>query len=75
MIGGSRNSSVSIATGLRVGRPRNLGSIPGRGKDVSLLNNAQTCSGTHVASYAIGTRGCFARGKAAGARSWLVTSA
>jgi hypothetical protein len=44
MIGGSRDSSVSIATGLRAGQPRDLGSIPGMCKDVSRLRNVPSGS-------------------------------
>jgi hypothetical protein len=56
-----------IATRLRAGRPGNLGSIPGRGKRFSLLHKVQTVSGTHAASYPVGTGEFFSGGKAVGA--------
>jgi hypothetical protein len=52
---GSRDSSVSTATRLRVGRPRNRGSIPGRDKRFSLLYNIKTGFGVHPTSCAMGT--------------------
>jgi hypothetical protein len=42
------------------------GSIPGRAK-FSLLHSVLTDSGAHPASYPMGTRGNFPRGKAPGA--------
>jgi hypothetical protein len=46
------------------------GSIPGRGKDFSLCHRVQTGSGTHPASYQMGTVCFFRRVKAAGACNW-----
>jgi hypothetical protein len=60
----SRDSSVSIATGYRLDY---RGSIPGGGWEFSLRHRVQTGSGPHTASYPMGTRGSFPRGKAAGA--------
>jgi hypothetical protein len=57
---------VGILTRLRVGHPKNWGSIPSRGKRfLSLLHNVQTSSGTHPASYTVGAEVCFLGGKAA----------
>jgi len=41
------------------------GSIPARGRDYLLLHPVQTGSGTHAASYPMGTEGSFLWGKAA----------
>jgi hypothetical protein len=43
-------------------------------RDFSLLHSAQTGSGAHPASHAIGAGDCFPRDKAAGAWSWPLTS-
>jgi hypothetical protein len=55
---GSRDNSADIAARLRTGRPTIRGSIPGRGKRF-LLHYVQTCSGTHPASYTMGTDSHF----------------
>jgi hypothetical protein len=47
---GSRDSSGSIVIRLRTGEPRSRGSIPGRGKDCSILYNVQTGFEDHPAS-------------------------
>jgi hypothetical protein len=58
------HSSVDIATGYDLdGRC----SIPGKDKRFSLLHSVQIGSGAHPASYPMGARGSFSRGKAAGA--------
>jgi hypothetical protein len=52
----SRDSPVGIDMGYGLdGRD----SIPVQAKDFSLLHSVQTGSGTHPASYAMGTGGCF----------------
>jgi hypothetical protein len=43
------------------------GSIPGKGRDFSLLHSVQTGSGAQPASYAMGTGGSLFGGKAAAA--------
>jgi hypothetical protein len=43
-------------------------------KDFSLIHSIQTGSGTHPASYPVGTGDSFPGGKAAGAWSWSLTS-
>jgi hypothetical protein len=40
----------------------------------SLQHRVQSCSEAHSASYAMGTRGSFPGGKAAGTWSWPLTS-
>jgi hypothetical protein len=60
-----RESSVVIATGPRAGRPRNRGSIPGKG--ISLLHSSDTGTGAHPTFCRVGTgEGCLPGGKAAG---------
>jgi hypothetical protein len=56
------DSLVGMATGYALGR---RGSIPSRGRDLSLLCSAQTGSGAHPASHQIGTGGDFSGGKVA----------
>jgi hypothetical protein len=70
----SRYSSVGIATGyglydrmIRVRFPAGAGNF-------SLRHRVQTGSGPHPASYPLGAGGFFLGGKAAGARSWPLTS-
>jgi hypothetical protein len=62
-----RDSSVGVATRLRVRWLGNRGSIPGRDRDFSCLHNVQTGSGAHPASYSMSTRGFFPGVKATGA--------
>jgi hypothetical protein len=57
-------SSVSIVTRLRLDE---RGSIPGRGRNFSLLHRIQTGSGVHTVSYPMGTGYYFLGIKAAGA--------
>jgi hypothetical protein len=59
---------------LRAGRSDDWGSIPGRGWEFSPRHHVQSGSGAHLASYPMGTRGSFPRGKAAVAWSWPLTS-
>jgi hypothetical protein len=61
---GSRDSSVSIATGY------GLEFDPWQGQDFSLLCSIQTSSGAHPASYPMGTGGDFPRGEVARVWSW-----
>jgi hypothetical protein len=59
---GSSCSSIDIATGYGLdGR----GSIPEGASDFSLFYSVQTGSGAHPASYPMGTRSFFPKGKAA----------
>jgi hypothetical protein len=62
----SRDSSVGIATGYGLDESR-------YGQEFSLLHVVQTGSGAHP-NYPMGTGGSFPEGKAAGARSWQLTS-
>jgi hypothetical protein len=41
--------------------------FPARGRDISLLHNVQTGYEVHLASYTMGTVGCFPGSKGAGA--------
>lgn len=52
-----RISSVSIVTRLRAESQGNLGSILGKGRDLSLLLRIQTGSGAHTASCPMHTAG------------------
>ena len=54
----SLDSSVGIATRLRIGLPKNCGSTPGKG-GIYLLQSVQTVSGTHPASYSLDTKNSF----------------
>ena len=69
------SSSVSTVTRLQTRRPKSSGvRIPEKARDFSLLQNVQTGSGAHPASYSLGT-GVLHRVKAV--RTWCrqVTSA
>jgi hypothetical protein len=48
--------------------------FPAGAGNFSLHHHVQNCSGAHPASYPMGTRGSFTGVKAAGARSWPLTS-
>jgi hypothetical protein len=48
--------------------------VPAGAGNFSLHHRVQTDSEAHPASYPVGKRGCFPRGKAAGAWSWPLTS-
>jgi hypothetical protein len=69
-----RDSSVGIALiyGLDGQDPRVR--FPAGAGNFSLHHRVQNGSGAHPASYPMGTRGAFPGGKAAGARSWSLTS-
>jgi hypothetical protein len=67
----SRGSAVGIATDYGLD-DRGVGVRVG--SEFSLLHVVQTGSGAHPASYPMGTGGSFPGGKAAGARSWPLTS-
>jgi hypothetical protein len=62
---GNGNSSVSIVMGWMIGVR-----FPAEARDFSLLHSIQTSSGTHPASYPMGTKGPFPGGKATGAWNW-----
>ena len=62
----SLNSSVSIVTGIRVGRPWGRGSIPGRDKRASLLRNVEGSSVAHPAWSSMGISVSFPRVKRPG---------
>jgi hypothetical protein len=47
----SWDGSLGIAARLRAGQRRRRTSIPGRGKDISLIHNVQTGCGVHPASW------------------------
>jgi hypothetical protein len=51
------------------GRPRNSGSVSGRGKNYFPLHRVHTGSGANLASYSLDTRASFCGDKAAGAWS------
>jgi hypothetical protein len=42
-----------------------MGLIPGRGRDFSILHSVQTCSGAHIISSPMSTRGSFLESKIA----------
>jgi hypothetical protein len=70
----SRDSLVCIATGYGLD-DRMIGvRFPVGAGNFSLLPRVQTGSGTHPASYPLGTGGSFPGCKAAGAWSWPLTS-
>jgi hypothetical protein len=55
------DSSVTLATRLRTGRPGDRGSKPGWSKGFRLLHSVHTSSGAYLASYPMGT-GVFSPG-------------
>jgi hypothetical protein len=63
----SRDSSVGIALGYRLDDRDSRVRFPTRARNFSLHYRVQNGSGAHPASYPMGTRGSFPRGKAAGA--------
>jgi hypothetical protein len=65
MLLGSQDRSVGIEMSYRLDR---LSLIPGRERDFSLHHSVDTGSGAHPASYTMGTKGFFPRGKEA--RDW-----
>lgn len=66
---------MSLVTRLRTGRLGNWGSIPGKGRNLFLLNSFLIVSGVHPASNLVGTGVSFSGYKAAGAWSWPLPSA
>jgi hypothetical protein len=60
----NRGSSVGIVTGYE---PDGGGLIPDGARKFYVLNNVQTASGAHTASYPVGARCYFPWDKAAGA--------
>jgi hypothetical protein len=70
---GSRDRLADIATGYGL-HDRGVGvRVPVRSR-ISLLHVVQTGSGTHPASYSMGTRGSFPGGKSAAAWNWPLIS-
>jgi hypothetical protein len=71
---GSRDSSVSIATGCGLDSRRFGFRFPAGARGFSLLHSVQTSFGTYPASYTTGAGDSFPRGKAAAVWSWSLTS-
>jgi hypothetical protein len=63
----SRNSSVGIALGYGLDDRGSRFRFPAGTGNFSLHHRVQNGSGAHPASYPMGTRGSFPRGKVAGA--------
>jgi hypothetical protein len=63
----SQNSAVGIATGYGLDDQMIGIQFPVGAGNFSLRHRSQTGSGSHPASYPVGTGGAFSRGKAAGA--------
>jgi hypothetical protein len=63
----SRDSSVGIALGYGLDDRASRVRFPAGAGSFSLHRRVQNGSGAHPASYAVGTRGSFPGGKAAGA--------
>jgi hypothetical protein len=70
----SRDSSVGIALGYGLDDRGSWVRFPAGAGNFSLHHRIQNGSGAHPASYTMGTRGSFPGGKAAGERSWPLTS-
>jgi hypothetical protein len=71
----SRDSSVHIALDYGMDDRDSRVRFPAEdGDNFSLHHHVQNGSGSHPASYRMGTRGSFPGGKAAGAWSWPLTS-
>jgi hypothetical protein len=70
----SRGSSVGIATGYGLDDRGSRVWFPAGAGSVSPHRRVQNGSGTHSASYPMGTGGSFPGGKADGAWSWPLTS-
>jgi hypothetical protein len=66
----SRDSSVGIAMGYGLDDRGSRVRFPSGARNFSLHHRVQNSSGTHPASYPMGTRASFPGGKAAGAWSW-----
>jgi hypothetical protein len=69
----SHDSSVGIALGYGLDDRGSRVRFPAWAGNFSLHHRVQNGSGAHPASYAMGTRGSFLGGKAAGAWSWPLT--
>jgi hypothetical protein len=70
-------TALGVVTRAQVGRPRNRGLIQkggGGAVDLSLLQNVVKGFGAHITSYSIGNYSFYLGGKAAGWRSWPLTS-
>jgi hypothetical protein len=63
----SFGSSVGIALGYGLDDRGSRVRFPAGAGNLSLFHRVQNSSGAHPASYPMGTRGSFPRGKAAGA--------
>jgi hypothetical protein len=70
----SRDSSVGIALGYGLDDRGSRVRFPAGAGNFSLHHRVHNGSGAHPASYPMGTRRYFLRGKAAGAWSWPLTS-
>jgi hypothetical protein len=70
----SRDSSVGIALDYGLDDRGSRVRFPTGSGNFSLHHRVQNGSGTHPATYPMGTRGSFPGGKAAGAWSWPLTS-
>jgi hypothetical protein len=70
----SRDSSVGIALGYGLDNRGSRVRFPAKAGNFSPHDRVQNGSGTHPASYPMGTRGTFPEGKAAGAWIWPLTS-
>jgi hypothetical protein len=70
----SRDSLVGIALGYGLEDRGSRVRVPAGAGNFSLHHPVQNGSGAHPASYPLGTRGSFPRGKAVGAWSWPLTS-
>jgi hypothetical protein len=66
----SRDSSVGIALSYGLDERGSRVRFPAGAGNFSLHHRVQNGSGTHPASYPMGTRGYFPGGKAAGGWSW-----
>jgi hypothetical protein len=71
---GSRDSSVGIALGYGLDDRGSRVRFPVGAGNFYLHHRVQNGSAAHPASYPMCTRGSFSGGKAAGARSWPLTS-
>jgi hypothetical protein len=67
-------SSVGIALGDGLEDRSSMVRFLAEAGNFSLHHCVRNCSGSHSASYTMGTRGSFPRSKAAGAGSWPLTS-
>jgi hypothetical protein len=74
LLSDSRDSSVGIGLGYRLDDRGSRVRFPAGTGNFSLNHRVQTGSGAHPASYPMGTVGSFPGGKAAGERSWPLTS-